>query len=190
MGMSVRRWAVLPALLLPMTAVCGAAIPGTRSSPVVVATSQTIRQTSPILPELTRPVNDFAHVIDRASADALDAAIRSLERDTGDVVIVATLEGCGDAPSIQACSMTLFENHGRGIGQAGKDNGVLLLAVPSLRQARITTGVGIERINTDDDAASIVATMVESFRVGRWGEGFRKGLDRISARLRQARRTR
>jgi len=107
--------------------------------------------------------------------------------DTGDVVIVATLESCGDAPSIKACSMTLFENHGRGIGQAGKDNGVLLLAVPSMRQARITTGFGIERIVTDDETASIVATMIESFRAGRYGEGFRKGVDRIVATLRQAR---
>jgi uncharacterized protein len=140
-----------------------------------------------VLPELTRQVNDFAHVIDPASVAALDAAVRSLQRLTGDMVIVATLESCGDAPSIKACSMTLFENHGRGIGQAGKDNGVLLLAVPSMRQARITTGLGIERIITDDDAASIVATMIESFRAGRYGEGFQKGIDRIATRLRQAR---
>jgi hypothetical protein len=32
--------------------------------------------------------------------------------------------------------------------------------------------------------------MIESFRVGRYGEGFRKGVDRIDAMVREARRTR
>jgi uncharacterized membrane protein YgcG len=47
------------------------------------------------LPALDAPVNDFAKVIDQDSAMALDATIESLRRDTGDVVIVATLPDCG-----------------------------------------------------------------------------------------------
>jgi len=69
------------------------------------------------LPELTAPVNDFAGLIDPDSILALDATISSLKRETGDVIVVATLAHCGSAESIKACSMRLFENHGKGIGQ-------------------------------------------------------------------------
>ena len=42
------------------------------------------------LPELTAPVNDFGHVIDRESADRIDQLSRALKAVSGDVVVVAT----------------------------------------------------------------------------------------------------
>ncbi|MEO6223133.1 MAG: hypothetical protein ABIP90_07765, partial [Vicinamibacterales bacterium] len=44
------------------------------------------------LPALTAPVNDFANVVDAASAAELDRIIRVLQAATGDVVVVATVE--------------------------------------------------------------------------------------------------
>ena len=46
----------------------------------------------PLPPPLTQPVNDFANVIDPESARQMDALIRSLQRATGDVVVVATVD--------------------------------------------------------------------------------------------------
>src|SRR6185369_5688444 len=46
----------------------------------------------PAPPPLTQPVNDYAHVVDAESARRLDAMIRSLQRATGDVVVVATVD--------------------------------------------------------------------------------------------------
>jgi uncharacterized protein len=139
------------------------------------------------LPALNAPVNDFANVIDQDSATVLDDIIQSLRRDTGDVVVVATLPDCGSLESIKACSMKLFENHGRGIGQRGKDNGVLVLAVMKSREARITLGYGIESIISGQDATAIVETMTPFFRTGRFGAGFRTGVQDIVSRIRLAR---
>ena len=68
------------------------------------------------LPSLTEPVNDFAHVIDAASAAEMDRQIRALTAASGDVVVVATvptIEPYGDA---REYATKLFENGGRGIG--------------------------------------------------------------------------
>ena len=46
-------------------------------------------------PELTQPVNDFAGVIDPANEQALDSLVRSLERASGDVVVIA-IAGIGE----------------------------------------------------------------------------------------------
>ena len=49
-------------------------------------------QAQPLPPELTQPVNDFAHVIDDARAREMESLIRSLQQATGDVVVVATVD--------------------------------------------------------------------------------------------------
>src|SRR5262245_52455499 len=79
------------------------------------------------LPELTAPVNDLANVIDAASRDELDRMIRALQQATGDVVVIATVETYAPYADIREFAVKLFENHGRGIGQAGKDNGALVV---------------------------------------------------------------
>jgi len=146
-----------------------------------------IGQVAPALPALKSPVNDFAGIIDHDSLIALDATIRSLQRETGDVIVVATLNDCGSAESIQACSMMLFENHGKGIGQRGRDNGVLVLVDVKTRQVRITLGYGIELIVSDQDARAISETMTPFFRDGRYGDGFLTGVRSIVSRIRAAR---
>ena len=83
--------------------------------------------------------------------------------------------------------MAVFENHGKGIGQRGKDNGVLLLLVLDDRQVRITTGYGMERVIPDARALEIVNEMTASFRAARYGEGLRHGLNRIATEIRRVR---
>lgn len=38
------------------------------------------------------------------------------------VIVVMTLRTCAPFPDVRDCSMKVFENHGQGIGQRGKDN--------------------------------------------------------------------
>ncbi len=75
------------------------------------------------IPELTQPVNDFAGIIDRESAASLDRTIRALQAASGDVVVVATVRTVAPYADIREYALELFENHGRGIGERGKDNG-------------------------------------------------------------------
>ena len=79
------------------------------------------------LPELTQPVNDFAHVIDAQSASEIERMIRQLQTATGDVVVVATVKTIEPYGDIREYANKLFENHGHGIGEKDKDNGALIL---------------------------------------------------------------
>src|SRR5438128_2427227 len=96
------------------------------SAPRMLAAAQPEKAS---LPELTGPVNDFAHVIDPANAEALDRMIRTLMAATSDVVVVATVQSIEPFGNTREYANKLFENHGRGIGflgrggDKGQDNG-------------------------------------------------------------------
>src|SRR5262245_17572481 len=95
------------------------------------------------LPELTAPVNDFAHVIDPESAQAIDALSRALKEASGDVVVVATVPTIEDYGDIREYANKLFENHGRGIGDKGKDNGLLIVVAIKEHQIWIEVGYAL-----------------------------------------------
>ena len=94
---------------------------------VLVASSVPAQQTEAPLPALTEPVNDFAGVIDAESRAEMDRVIRVLQAGTGDVIVVATVKDVEPYADIRDYAVRLFENQGRGIGERGKDNGLLVL---------------------------------------------------------------
>jgi uncharacterized protein len=83
--------------------------------------------------------------------------------------------------------LKVFENHGKGIGQRGKDNGVLVLLTVGERQVRITTGYGLEKTIPDQLATEIVQSMVPALAHGDYGGGLSVGVARIITRIRAAR---
>src|SRR5204863_8663592 len=104
-----------------------------------------IQSSSPPLPELNEPVNDFAHVVDPASMRELDRVIRALKAAPGDVIVVATVPTIAPYADIREYAVKLFEHHGRGIGDKGKDNGILILLAEKERRVRIEVGYGLEQ---------------------------------------------
>jgi uncharacterized protein len=140
------------------------------------------------LPELTQPVNDFAHIIDPSNAAAMDRMIRQLEAATGDAVVVATVETTEPYGDIREYANKLFENHGRGIGDKEKKNGLLLLVALKERKVWIEVGYGLEEWITDGFAGETSREyIVPQFRGGQYGAGLRAGTERIIARIAQAR---
>src|ERR1044071_984319 len=77
-------------------------------------------------PQLTQPVNDFAGVVDASSAAQMDELIRALQQASGDVVVVATVKTFKPYGDIREYAVKMFQNGGRGIGQKGTDNGLLV----------------------------------------------------------------
>ena len=139
-------------------------------------------------PELTRPVDDFANVIDAQSAQTMEALIRSLQQASGDVVIVATVPTFKPYGDIREYAVKMFENHGRGIGQRGKDNGVLILLAVNDRQVWIEVGYDLEQFVTDGFAGETSRQyMAPEFRRGNYGPGLLAGLSRIVSRIAQGR---
>ena len=55
----------------------------------------------------------------------MDELIRALQQASGDVVVVATVETFEPYADIREYAVKMFENRGRGIGEKGKDNGLL-----------------------------------------------------------------
>jgi uncharacterized protein len=139
---------------------------------------------APPPPELIAPVNDFAHVIDSRSAAQIDRLIRSLKQASGDVVVVATvptIEGYGD---IREYAVKMFENHGHGIGEKDKDNGLLILLALKERKVWVEVGYGLEPWITDRFSGETSRQyMVPQFRNGAYGLGLLAGTARIVNRI-------
>jgi uncharacterized protein len=139
-------------------------------------------------PELTRPVNDFAGVIDDESERAIDALIRSLQQATGDVVVVATIDTVAPYADIREYAVRMFENRGRGIGERGRDNGLLILVAVKDRNVRVEVGYELEAFITDGFAGETSREdMAPSFARGDFGEGLLAGASRIIGRIAEGR---
>ncbi len=140
------------------------------------------------LPELTAPVNDFAGVIDAQSARGIERLSRALKDASGDVVVVATvptIEGYGD---IQEYATKLFENHGKGVGDKGKNNGLLIVLALKERRVRVEVGYSLEEFITDRFAGETIRqVMIPEFRSGGYGQGLLAGTARIVGRIARAR---
>jgi uncharacterized protein len=142
----------------------------------------------PLPPELTQPVNDFAHVIDAQSAASLDHQIRALKAASGDVIVVATIDTFAPYADINEYAVKMFENHGRGIGDKGKDNGLLVVLAVKDRKVRAEVGYDLEQFITDGYAGDVSRTvMAPAFAGGDYGGGLVAGVNQFAARIAQAR---
>lgn len=138
-------------------------------------------------PELTAPVNDFADVISPEDESKIDALIRKLQAASGDVIAVATVDTFQPWGDIREYANKMFENHGKGIGQKGKDNGLLVLLAVKDRRVQIEPGYDLEGIITDGFAGETSRQMVPYFRSGDFGGGLYAGTLRLAQRIAQGR---
>lgn len=139
-------------------------------------------------PVLTAPVNDFAKLIDPDSARRIDTLIRALQQASGDVVVVATVDTVAPYADIREFAVKMFENQGRGIGQRGKDNGLLVLVAAKERQVRIEVGYELEQFITDGFAGETVRQFIApDFRRGDYGAGLVSGVSHLVSRIAQGR---
>jgi uncharacterized protein len=146
------------------------------------------RAADPLPPELTEPVNDFAHVIDPASAAEMDREIRALKAASGDAVVVATIDTFAPYPDIRQYALKMAENHGRSIGEKGKDNGLLVLLAVKDRKVRIEVGYDLEQFITDGFTGELERTVMDpAFKQGEFGRGLQAGVQQLIARVAQAR---
>jgi uncharacterized protein len=155
---------------------------------LAIVSSAATASAQPPPPLLTAPVNDFAGVIDPASRQQLEALILQLQNATKDVMVVATVKTFkpwGDLPSY---AVKMFENGGKGIGQKGKDNGVLIVVAVEDRQVRVEVGYDLEAFITDGFAGEVSReVMAPFFRSGDYGRGLLAGATRSAQRIAEGR---
>jgi len=142
----------------------------------------------PAPPELSRPVNDFANVIDPSSEAELERRILELKRVSGDVVVVATIDTFAPYADIREYAVKMFENSGRGIGDKGKDNGLLVLLAVKDRRVWAEVGYDLEQFIPDGYAGEVSRNdMAPYFARGEYGPGMVAGVTRIIGRIAQGR---
>ncbi|HQH71102.1 MAG TPA: TPM domain-containing protein [bacterium] len=117
-------------------------------------------------------VSDFADVIPARQEESLNALARRLQEKTSSQLEVVTIPSLGDRGfgSIEEAAVSLFEQWG--IGQKGKDNGLLILVALKEREWRVEVGYGLEGAVPDAVASRLGRTLLpNAFRQGRYGEG-------------------
>jgi uncharacterized protein len=129
------------------------------------------------LPALTGRVVDNAGIIDAATETDLVARLEAFEQRSSDQIVVATVPNLG-GEEIEPYANRLFRAWG--LGQAGEDNGILLLVAVDDRRMRIEVGYGLEGTLTDLHSKLIIEnTMVPAFRAGDFSGGISQAVDDI-----------
>lgn len=122
-----------------------------------------------VFPKPVGFVNDFAHVLTADQAKNLESRLRSYRDSTGIELAVVTVSSLGDMP-IEDYASKLFTQWG--IGEKGKDNGVLMLLAPTERKVRIEVGYGLEPDLTDSTSGNIIQQYaIPNFKVNNWSAG-------------------
>jgi len=132
-------------------------------------------------PQLTGRVVDQAHLLTPEQVQDITSKSEALEAKTGGQLVVATVNSLEGYP---------IEDYGYklgrawGIGQKGKDNGVILLVAPNEHKVRIEVGYGATPYLTDAMSGLIIReNITPRFKQGDMGGGIEAGTDAIVNQL-------
>ena len=129
------------------------------------------------LPPLTGRVVDQADVIPAGSRDAIETKLKDLEDKSGIQLVVATVKSL-QGGDVETFANDLFRRWK--LGEAKKNNGVLLLVAPTEHKVRIEVGYGLEGTLTDALSSVIIASaMVPRFKANDFPGGIERGVDGI-----------
>jgi len=128
----------------------------------------------PQRPQPPRMVNDFAGFLDQADVQKLEQKLVQFNRETSTQIAIVTMDDI-HGYAISDYAVRLAEKWG--IGQKGRDNGILILINPSNNKIFIATGYGLEGVVPDAIANRIIdEEITPSFKQG----NFYQGLDRAT----------
>jgi uncharacterized protein len=136
---------------------------------------------APTFPPLSGRVVDAANLLSPEAEQGLTARLKTLEETSGRQMVVATI------PDLQGYPIEDYGYQlGRawGIGDAKRDDGVLLIVAPNDRKVRIEVGYGLEPILTDSLSSVIIQSrIVPAFRSGDMEGGIVAGAEAVAAQL-------
>jgi uncharacterized protein len=128
-------------------------------------------------------VSDFAAVVDPQSKSELEAFCARVEKATGAqiaFVTLSTLEG----EALEDFTNDLYRSWG--VGQKGKDEGLMLLLVVRERRSRLEVGRGLEEFIPDGLAGSILRDMSPLLKQNQYGGALQIGAHALADRIAQA----
>jgi len=148
---------------------------------VALAVFSTAALAAPSFPPLTGRVVDTAGILSPQAEAEISAQLAAHEQATTNQVVVVTLKSLGGY-DIADYGYQLGRHWG--IGQKGKNNGVLLIVAPTERKLRIEVGYGLEGALTDATSRDIIERVIKPlFRQQHYDQGVRAGVIAILAAL-------
>lgn len=139
------------------------------------------------LPLPAKAVVDFARLLTKKQFNTLAKDLKTYQQQTTNAIVVLTLESLTDPAtdveySLEAAATAYFNTWG--IGDSVKNNGVLILVVPSLRKVRIEVGTGLENVLTNDECAQIIREqIVPPFKEQQYYQGLVEAVAAIKRKL-------
>lgn len=140
-----------------------------------------VARTAPEFPELTGRVVDSADLLTAEIEQQLAEQLKQHEQETSNQVVVVSIA------SLQGYAIDDYGYQlGRhwGIGQADRNNGVLLIVAATERKVRIEVGYGLEGTLTDALSHDIIQQVIlPQFRNNRYEDGIVRGAAAIVGTL-------
>ncbi len=128
-------------------------------------------------------LSDFAGIVDSQSRDELERYCARVQQATGAQIALVTVRSLEDEP-IEDVANTIFRAWG--VGQKGKNEGILLLLSLHERRSRVEVGYGLEPILPDGFAGSVLREMRPALREQHYGEAMLAAAHTIGERVAQA----
>lgn len=123
-------------------------------------------------------VNDFAGILTPAERAALESRVAELQRKTGAQFAVVTLKSL-EGGQVQDFTNKLFAKWG--VGEKGKNNGIMLLVAIEDRKFWMEVGYGLEPILPDALAGRVLdEKLVPAFKQQRYGDGLAQAVNRAA----------
>ena len=128
-------------------------------------------------------VSDFAGVVPESNRAPLEAYCAAVEQSTGAQIALVTIPSLEDEP-IEDVANTIFRAWG--VGQKGKNEGILMLLAVHDRRSRLEVGYGLEPILPDGLDGSILRQMRPALRQGDYGDAMMAAAETIGNTIAQA----
>jgi uncharacterized protein len=128
-------------------------------------------------------VSDPSHHLKPATVDSLNSLLSTLSRETGAEMAVVAIDSTS---GFEPFDIALALHRMWGVGQKGRDNGIVLLWVPTQRAVQVSIGYGLEGVLPDSRVGRIRdQTIFPAFRRGDFDAGMLAGVEAIAAIARE-----
>ena len=137
-------------------------------------------QSENLPPKPDRYITDQAGVLNDSALSTINAQLEQFEKETSNQIVVAIYPSLPpDAELYQYCTNTA---QSWGVGQKGKDNGIVLFIFTNDRKLYIAVGTGLQGAVTDALSKNIQTQVISPyFRQGDYAGGIQAGLDALIA---------
>ena len=123
-------------------------------------------------------VTDQGQLLQPAEAKKLDGGLRAYAAKTGTQVVVVTVPSLGGR-TVADYARAL--GTAWGVGQRGKNNGVVVLLSAQEHQVSIQPGAGLASVITPAVTSEVIGKMTPDFKQGNYFGGLRAGLNTLLA---------